>query len=150
MAPRMNADEVSDYAVKAIGSGNYDVVVMNIANGDMVGHTGKLRAAVLAVEAADEAVGKVVSAARKVGGTVLIVADHGNAEQMIDYGTGSPHTQHTSGPVRAILVSEKVERRRQSGGLSDVAPTMLELLEVPKPPAMTGESMVRKPRKVMA
>ena len=124
-------------------SSKYDNIILNYANPDMVGHTGIFEAAVAAIEKIDECVGRVVEAVRKVNGVLLITADHGNAEQMIDYKTGEPHTAHTTNPVPFILVGmDKVQLKE--GKLADLAPTMLEIMGLEKPEEMTGESLLEK------
>lgn len=141
MKPEMSAYEVTDRVIEKIKEGIYDVIILNYANSDMVGHTGVFEAAVEAVEAVDKCMGRVVEAIREKGGTVLVTADHGNAEQMIDYASGEPHTAHTSNPVPFILIGDK-HYRLHPGKLADVAPTMLELLNIEKPEEMTGESLI--------
>ena len=121
----------------------YDAIILNYANTDMVGHTGSLSAAIKAVETIDECVGKVVKLVEEKQGNLLITADHGNAEQMIDYKTGEPHTAHTTNPVPLILVSaDKNLKLKQGGKLADLAPTMLDLMNLEKPEEMTGESLL--------
>ncbi len=142
--PEMSAYEVTDKVVDAIKSEKYNCIILNFANPDMVGHTGNLEAAISAVEAVDECVGKVVEAMLEKDGTILITADHGNAEQMIDYKTGDPHTAHTTNPVPLILVSNEEKYKIKSGKLADLAPTLLELLGIQKPEEMTGESLLIK------
>ena len=142
--PEMSAYEVTDKVVEAIKSEKYNCIILNFANPDMVGHTGNLEAAIKAVEAVDECVGKVVEAMLEKDGTVLITADHGNAEQMIDYKTGEPHTAHTTNPVPLILVSNEGKYKINSGKLADLAPTLLELLGIEQPEEMTGESLLIK------
>lgn len=144
--PSMSAPEVAQEAVKRIESGKYDVMILNFANCDMVGHTGIMQAAVEAVETVDNCLGKVVAAIRKQGGTVLITADHGNAEQMIDYATGEPFTAHTTNVVPFILVNDQMKDAvlREDGRLADIAPTMLQLMNLEKPKEMTGESLIKK------
>jgi len=132
--------EVTDKLVAAIGSGKYDAIICNYANGDMVGHTGVLEAAVKAVETLDAAIGRVVEATRKAGGEVLITADHGNAEMMHDPATGQPHTAHTLNVVRSCTSAPA--RLAAGGELKDVAPTMLALMGLPQPAEMTGRSLV--------
>ena len=144
LKPEMSAYEVTDNVVKAIDSDKYDVIILNYANPDMVGHTGSLPAAIKAIETIDECVGKVVEAMLAHNGTMLITADHGNAEQMIDYKTGEPHTAHTTNPVPLILVTENSNLKIKSGKLADLAPTILELLNIEKPTEMTGESILVK------
>lgn len=144
--PSMSAFEVTDEVEKCIASGKYDVIILNYANCDMVGHTGVMEAAVKAVETVDTCVGRVVEAIRKVGGSVIITADHGNAEKMIDPVTGEPHTAHTSNPVPLIFIDDSMKdvTIREGGRLSDIAPTLLELMGIPKPMEMTGESLIQR------
>ncbi len=142
LKPEMSAYEVTDALVRAIGSGRYDAVVCNYANGDMVGHTGDFDAARKAVEALDVCIGRVVDAARAAGGEVIITADHGNAETMFDPVTGQPHTAHTLNLVPFLYVGRPATVIA-GGALSDVAPTLLALLGLPKPAEMTGHSLVR-------
>ena len=144
LQPEMSAPEVTKKVVEAINSGKYDSIILNYANTDMVGHTGNLPAAIKAVETIDECVGKVVEAIVAHHGTILITADHGNCEQMIDYKTGEPHTAHTTNPVPLILVTEDTSLKLKEGKLADLAPTMLELLGIEKPKEMTGESILVK------
>jgi 2,3-bisphosphoglycerate-independent phosphoglycerate mutase len=138
----MSAPEVTDKLVEAIESGQYDVLVVNYANGDMVGHTGVFDAAVKAVEALDVCVGRVESAVKAAGGDMLITADHGNCEQMQDYESGQVHTQHTTEHVPLIYVGTQKLQVRRGGKLSDVAPTILALMNVDAPTEMTGESLL--------
>jgi 2,3-bisphosphoglycerate-independent phosphoglycerate mutase len=144
LQPEMSAAGVTDEAVRRIESGAYDVVIMNYANADMVGHTGVLAAAITAVEAVDAGVGRVVAAALDGGGAVLITADHGNAEQLVEYDTGKPLTSHTTNPVPFYFVVPQWPgaRLRADGILADVAPTMLQVLGIPKPADMTGRTLV--------
>ena len=144
LQPEMSAYEVTEKVVEAINSEKYNVIILNYANPDMVGHTGSLPAAIKAVEAVDECVGKVVDAMLAHDGTMLITADHGNCEQMIDYKTGEPHTAHTTNPVPLILVSNDEKLDIKSGKLADLAPTLLEILKIDKPNEMTGESILVK------
>jgi len=141
LKPEMSAPEVTAKLVAAIESGRYDVVVCNLANGDMVGHTGNFEAARAAVEALDVAVGRVVDAARRVGGEVLITADHGNAEMMHDPATHQAHTAHTLNRVPFLYVGRPA-RVRGGGALQDIAPTILALMGLPQPAEMTGRSLV--------
>ena len=141
MKPEMSAYEVTEKVVNAINSKKYDCIILNYANPDMVGHTGNLEAAIKALETIDECVGKVVDAVQKNNGTLLITADHGNIEQMIDYKTGEPHTAHTTNPVPLILVG-KDDVKLKSGKLADLAPTMLDIMGLEKPEEMTGESLI--------
>ncbi len=146
LKPEMSAYEVADAAVERIESGKYDVMILNFANPDMVGHTGVMDAAKKAVEAVDECTFKVVEAIRKMGGTALITADHGNCEQMVDPASGGPFTAHTTNEVPLILVddSRKDAKLRKGGRLADLAPTLLDQLGLPKPAEMTGESLIEK------
>ncbi len=146
LKPEMSAYEVTDKAVELIGSGKYDVMILNFANCDMVGHTGVLEAAEKAVKTVDACVDRVVKAVLATGGQVLITADHGNADMMIDPTTGEPFTAHTTNKVPFILVdpSRKDAKLREGGRLADLAPTMLELMGLPKPTEMTGESLIAK------
>ena len=144
MKPEMSAYEVTDKVCEALENDKYDVVILNFANTDMVGHTGSLQAAIKAVEAVDECVGRIVKIIEEKQGNLLITADHGNAEQMIDYKTGEPHTAHTTNPVPLILVTEDDKLKIKEGKLADLAPTMLELLGIEKPEEMTGESILVK------
>lgn len=139
LQPEMSCPEVTDKLVEAIGSGRYDFIVCNLANADMVGHSGKLEAAIKAVEAIDAALGRLVKAIRDAGGEMLISADHGNLEQMVA-DDGEPHTQHTVGPVPLVYVGRKAGL--EHGDLRDLAPTVLALMGIPKPPEMTGHSLV--------
>lgn len=142
LQPEMSAPEVTDRIVEAIEQQRYDVIVVNYANGDMVGHTGVFEAAVKAVEALDGCVGRIVEALDKVGGEALITADHGNVEQMEDECTGQAHTAHTTEPVPFIYVGKRNVKVRDGGVLADVAPTMLKLLGLEKPVEMTGTSIL--------
>jgi len=140
--PAMSAVEVTDEAVRRIGSGEYALIVLNYANPDMVGHTGILSAAIKAMETVDACVGRVVDALLAVGGIALITADHGNCEQMDD-GSGTPHTAHTSNQVPLILVDpDRRGGRLREGILADIAPTILTLLGLPQPAAMSGKSLL--------
>ena len=141
--PEMSAYLVTDELLKRLATGKYDVIVLNFANADMVGHTGIMPAAIRAVEAVDECVGRLVDKVREMGGTVIITADHGNAEVMVDE-TGGPHTAHTTDRVPLILVDDRCKGRTLlSGGiLADIAPTMLHLLRIPQPQEMTGKSLI--------
>lgn len=142
LQPEMSAPEVTDQLVTAIESGKYDVLVVNYANGDMVGHTGVFEAAVQAVEALDVCVGRIEAAVRAADGDMLITADHGNCEQMQDYESGQVHTQHTTEHVPLIYVGTADVKVREGGRLSDVAPTILALMDLPKPAEMTGENLL--------
>ncbi len=143
LKPSMSAEEVTEEALRRIASDQYDLIVLNFANGDMVGHTGIFLAAVEAAEIVDRCVGKIEKAVMAKGGVLLITADHGNAEKMKDYATGKPHTAHTTNPVPLMIrgLGQKVNLRGD-GILADIAPTILELLGLPKPEAMTGTSLL--------
>ncbi|HEY0007381.1 MAG TPA: 2,3-bisphosphoglycerate-independent phosphoglycerate mutase, partial [Tepidisphaeraceae bacterium] len=142
--PIMSGEGVCDATLNAINSGKFDLVVVNFANGDMVGHTGSLPAAIAACEAVDAWVGKIVEATQAQGGSCIVTADHGNAEQMIDPGTRGPLTAHTTYDVELIVVNDSFKGRtlREGGRLADVAPTVLRLMGLPKPESMTGESLL--------
>jgi len=144
LKPEMSAYEVADEAVKRVESGKYDVMILNFANPDMVGHTGVMEAATAAVHAVDKCVGKVVDAILKTGGRCIITADHGNCEKMWDEAENAPFTAHTTNPVPCILVDEtrKNATLREGGRLSDLAPTLLDLLGLPVPNEMTGKSLI--------
>ncbi len=143
--PEMSAYEVTDKVVEALENDKYDAVILNFANTDMVGHTGSLEAAIKAVEAVDECVGRIVKVIEEKKGNLLITADHGNAEQMIDYKTGEPHTAHTTNPVPIILITDNPNYKlKENGKLADLAPTMLDLMGLEKPEEMTGESLLIK------
>ena len=143
MKPEMSAYEITERVIDAINEEKYDCIIMNFANSDMVGHTGNIPAAEKAIETLDECVGKIVNCLNKHGGVCLITADHGNAEQMIDYKTGEPFTSHTTNPVPLILVGIN-NVKLNDGKLCDIAPTLLEIMELPKPKEMTGESLLVK------
>ena len=141
--PEMSAPEVTDKVVEAIRSRRFDVIVLNYANTDMVGHTGRIDAATKAVEAVDTCLGRLSEAVEKAGGTLVITADHGNAEMMRDPETGESHTAHTLNPVPFIVVNSPAAiRRLENGRLSDIAPTLLDILGLPRPAAMTGHSLI--------
>jgi 2,3-bisphosphoglycerate-independent phosphoglycerate mutase len=141
--PEMSAPEVTDKIVEAIAAHRFDVIVLNYANTDMVGHTGRLDAAVKAVETVDGCLGRLSQAIERAGGTLVITADHGNAEMMRDPQTGEPHTAHTLNPVPFIVVNPPAAiADLQDGRLCDVAPTLLDLLGLAKPAAMTGHSLI--------
>jgi 2,3-bisphosphoglycerate-independent phosphoglycerate mutase len=142
LQPEMSAPEVTDKLVEAIKSGKYDLVVCNYANGDMVGHTGKLDAAIKAAECIDQCVARITEALQDVGGEALITADHGNCEQMTDPNSGQVHTAHTIGPVPLIYVGPRAVNLRDDGSLSDVAPPLLRLMNLEQPAEMTGHSLV--------
>lgn len=145
LKPEMSAPGVCDKLVEAIKSGKYDVIIINFANPDMVGHTGVEAAAIKAIETVDECVGRAVDALKEVDGVMFICADHGNAEQLVDYKTGEPFTAHTTNPVPFILVNADPSYKLREGGcLADIAPTLIELLEMEQPREMTGKSLLVK------
>lgn len=145
LQPEMSAPEVGERLNAAITSDQYDVIVINFANPDMVGHTGVIEAAIKAVERIDACVGAAVDAVKKVDGCLFICADHGNAEQMIDYETGAPFTAHTTNQVPFILVNyPEAKALREGGALCDIAPTLIEILGLTQPEEMTGESLIVK------
>lgn len=145
LQPEMSAYQVAENLVKAIKSDKYDVIIVNFANPDMVGHTGVEDAAIRAIEAVDECVGKTVDALLEVDGQLFLCADHGNAEQLIDYNTGEPFTAHTTNPVPFILVNyDPAYTLKEGGRLADIAPTLLEMMGLAKPVEMTGESLLIK------
>jgi len=141
LQPEMNAPEVTDHLVDAITGGKYDVIICNYANCDMVGHTGIIPAAILAVEAVDKCLQRIVDALKTAGGRMLLTADHGNIEQMVDKETGQPHTAHTTNQVPLVYVCGD-KPLASGGGLSDLAPTMLAILGVDQPAEMTGRSLI--------
>jgi len=143
LQPEMSAPELTDKAVAAIASGKFDLIVLNYANPDMVGHTGSLTAAIKAVETVDAGLGRIAQAIDKTGGALLVTADHGNCEMMRDPGTGGPHTAHTTNPVPLLLVGARNRALNAEGRLADLAPTLLELMGLPKPTEMTGKSLLR-------
>lgn len=143
LQPEMSAPEVGEKLNAAITSGEYDVIIINFANPDMVGHTGVIPAAIAAVERIDQCVGAAVAAVDSVDGVLFICADHGNAEQMINYETGAPHTAHTTNPVPFILYNyDEGITLREGGCLADIVPTLLEIMELPQPKEMTGKSLI--------
>ncbi|HIU66803.1 MAG TPA: 2,3-bisphosphoglycerate-independent phosphoglycerate mutase [Candidatus Caccomorpha excrementavium] len=145
LQPEMSAYQVADKLVEAITSGKYDVIIINFANPDMVGHTGVLPAAVKAIETVDECVGKAVDALLSVDGQMFICADHGNAEQLIDYETKEPFTAHTTNPVPFLLINyDKDYTLREGGCLADIVPTMIEMMGMEQPAEMTGKSLLIK------
>lgn len=144
LKPEMSAYEVTDKLVDAIHSKKFDVIIVNYANGDMVGHTGIMDAAVKAVEAVDECVGRVTKAVQEEGGAMFITADHGNAELMKDPVTHAPYTAHTNTPVQAVLFNAQGVNGLQDGKLADVAPTLLDLIGLSKPVEMTGHSLLKR------
>ena len=144
LQPEMSAPEVCDKLCAAIRSEKYDVIVINFANPDMVGHTGILEAAIKAVETVDTCVGKAVDAIKEVNGQLFICADHGNAEQLVDYETGAPFTAHTTNPVPFILVNaDPSYKLRENGCLADIIPTLIELMGMEQPAEMTGKDLIK-------
>lgn len=151
LQPEMSAPEVGDHLVEAIDGGRFDLIIVNFANPDMVGHTGILRAAVTAVETVDICLGRAVAAIERNGGSLLVTADHGNCEIMRDPETGQPHTAHTLSPVPVVLVNGPSDvRALHDGKLADVAPTLLELMGLPQPAEMTGRSLLDRRTAVRA
>ncbi len=147
LQPEMSAPGVTDVVVETIKANAYDVIMMNFANPDMVGHTGVLPAAITAVQVVDECLGRIADAVREQGGALLITCDHGNVEQMIDPGTGAPHTAHTTNPVPCLIILPDDSPLRQAtlqtgGKLADIAPTVLDILGLEQPAAMTGHSLL--------
>lgn len=141
LMPEMSAIKVTDKVIDAIKTMKYDSIILNYANPDMVGHTGNLEATINALETVDECIGRVVETIKKVNGVLLVTSDHGNAEQMIDYVTGDPHTAHTTNVVPLVIVGmENIKLKK--GRLSDLAPTMLKIMDLPVPNEMTGESLI--------
>jgi 2,3-bisphosphoglycerate-independent phosphoglycerate mutase len=145
LQPQMSAPEVTAKVTAAIRSNAFDLIVLNYANPDMVGHTGILEAAIAAVEEIDRGLGEVLQAIDEVGGALLVIADHGNCEQMVNYETGEPHTAHTTNPVPCILYGKGCQnaKLRSGGRLADVSPTLLTLMQVEQPPAMTGINLLQ-------
>ncbi len=141
LQPEMSAYEVTDKMVEAVRSGKYDALILNYANCDMVGHTGVFEAAVKAVEAVDTCIGRVEAAVKEMGGCILLTADHGNADRMVD-DDGTPFTAHTTNPVPFCVINHPCELR-EGGRLADIAPTMLKVLGLPQPAEMTGESIIK-------
>ncbi|MFD1195894.1 2,3-bisphosphoglycerate-independent phosphoglycerate mutase [Seohaeicola saemankumensis] len=141
LQPEMSCEEVTDHFVQAIHD-DYDLIVVNYANPDMVGHTGDLKAAIAACEAVDQGLARVLAALDEVGGAMIVTADHGNCELMVDPDTGGPHTAHTLNPVPVALIGGPAGARLKPGRLADLAPTLLQLMDLPKPPEMTGESLI--------
>ena len=141
LQPEMSAPEVTERAVAAIRSGEYDLIVLNYANPDMVGHTGNLSAAIRAVETVDAGLGRVAEAVSAQGGALLVTADHGNCEMMRDPETGGPHTAHTTNPVPVLLAGGGA-RALHDGRLADLAPTLLQLMGIARPAEMAGRSLI--------
>jgi 2,3-bisphosphoglycerate-independent phosphoglycerate mutase len=143
LKPEMSAKGIAEAVVKAANDSAFDVVIVNFANADMVGHSGKIPPTVQAVETVDACLGEIYTAVRQRGGAMLITADHGNAEQMIDPATGGPHTAHTTNPVPFIVVAEDAHKisLRSDGSLQDISPTVLGMLGFPQPKEMTGKDL---------
>jgi 2,3-bisphosphoglycerate-independent phosphoglycerate mutase len=143
LKPEMSAAGIADAVVKAVEDGTFDVVIVNFANADMVGHSGKLEPTIKAVETVDGCLARMESAVRAKGGALLITADHGNAEMMIDPVTGGPHTAHTTNPVPFIVIEEDSKKftLKPGGSLRDVSPTVLGMLGIPQPKEMTGHDL---------
>ena len=148
LQPEMSATEVADAVVEAIQSKQHDFILVNFANGDMVGHTANMPAVIKAVEALDHAAGRVLDAAQNADYSIVMTADHGNCEEVIDPGTGSPQTQHTTYPVPCLVVDEQVWQLSCGGGLTSVAPTVLQLMGIETPAAMSGETLLLKARTI--
>jgi 2,3-bisphosphoglycerate-independent phosphoglycerate mutase len=152
LAPEMQTPKVTDVACEAISSGKYPFVVLNLANPDMVGHTGILEAGILAVESVDRAFAKLLETIQEAKGTLVITADHGNCEEMINLQTGEPHTAHTTNPVPAVVANFQEEdllnlskgTKLVDGTLADIAPTILEIMGIEKPIEMTGKSLLKR------
>jgi 2,3-bisphosphoglycerate-independent phosphoglycerate mutase len=143
LKPEMSADGVADAVVRAVERGSFDFMIINFANADMVGHSGKLEAAIKAVEVVDACLARIYAALQRCGGSMIITADHGNAELMIDPVTGGPHTYHTTNPVPLLAVTPDGSgfTLREGGSLRDIAPTMLAIAGIPQPVEMTGHDL---------
>jgi len=142
LKPEMSAAGIADTVIHAIEKGDFDAIIMNFANADMVGHSGQLEATIKAVETVDACLGRIFQCLRPRGGAWIITADHGNAETMIDPVTGGPHTYHTTNPVPFILITEDGQTRLKTGGsLRDISPTLLGVLDLPEPGEMTGRDL---------
>jgi len=146
LKPEMSAAGIADAVVKAIDDATFDVIIVNFANADMVGHSGKIEPTVKAVETVDACLGRIEPAVRARGGAMLITADHGNAEMLIDPATGGPHTAHTTNPVPFIVISENSQRftLKPGGSLRDISPTILGMLGIDQPKEMTGHDLRQK------
>lgn len=144
LQPEMSAEEVTDTIIDAINGGTYDLIVCNYANGDMVGHTGNLKASIKAVETIDLCLGRITAALNTTGGQCLITADHGNVEQLMDHQTNQPHTAHTSELVPLVYLGpQNIQLEQEGGVLSDVSPTLLTLMSLAQPEEMTGRSLAK-------
>jgi len=146
LQPEMSAHEVADVVLERLDSDKYDVIVVNFANPDMVGHTGILAASIKAAEVVDECVGRILDKVKSLGGSAIITADHGNFEKMIDASTGGPHTAHTIGDVPVVIFDERLKgnKLREDGILADIGPTLLEMMHLPQPEEMTGHSLLKR------
>jgi len=144
LKPEMSAYEVAEIVLERLDSNKYDVIVVNFANPDMVGHTGVLSAAIKAAEAVDECVGRILDKVKTMGGSAIITADHGNFEKMWDTAKNQPHTAHTVGDVPLVIFDERYKgcELRESGRLADIGPTLLEMIGLPQPKEMTGKSLI--------
>jgi 2,3-bisphosphoglycerate-independent phosphoglycerate mutase len=140
----MSANEVTEVVLERLDSQKYDIVVVNLANPDMVGHTGILAAAIKAAEAVDECVGRILDKVKSLGGAAIITADHGNFEKMIDENPDNPHTAHTVGDVPLIVFDKRFKSKslREGGTLADIGPTLLHMMDLPQPEEMTGRSLL--------
>jgi 2,3-bisphosphoglycerate-independent phosphoglycerate mutase len=143
LKPEMSATGIADAVIKAVEDGTFDVIIVNFANADMVGHSGKIEPTVKAVETVDACLGRIEPVVRARGGALLITADHGNAEMMIDPATGGPHTAHTTNPVPFIVVAENEKKfsLKPGGSLRDISPTVLGMLGIAQPKEMTGSDL---------
>ena len=142
LQPEMSAPEVADAVIAALESGDYEFIVVNFANGDMVGHTAVRDAIIRAVEALDREVGRVLEAAVVNDFSVVLTADHGNCDEMVDPESGKPHTQHSNHPVPCMVIDREVKTLREGENLSTIAPTVLQLMGIPQPAAMSGKSVI--------
>jgi 2,3-bisphosphoglycerate-independent phosphoglycerate mutase len=144
LAPEMSAGRVADEVIAAIGRDEYAFILVNFANGDMVGHTAVRSAVIAAVEALDREVGRLLEAAVAADYSVILTADHGNCEELVDPTTDAPHTQHTSYPVPCMIIDSSTWQLSCSGGLANIAPTVLQLMGLPRPEGMTHQSLLLK------
>jgi 2,3-bisphosphoglycerate-independent phosphoglycerate mutase len=142
LQPEMSAREVADVVIEAMKSGGYEFIVVNFANGDMVGHTAVVAAIIEAVEVLDREVGRVLDAALASHYSVILTADHGNCDEMVDPETGKPHTQHSNHPVPCLVIDDQVQTLRAGGNLSAIAPTVLQLMGIAQPEVMSGSSVI--------
>jgi 2,3-bisphosphoglycerate-independent phosphoglycerate mutase len=143
LRPEMSAAEVTETMVTALKSKDFEFLVVNYANGDMVGHTGVRDAIIQAVEVLDHEVGRLLDVAIELGYSALVTADHGNCDEMVDIETGGPHTQHTQNPVPCMVADKNVQFLSNDGNLSAIAPTILQLMGIPQPTTMTGKSLIQ-------